>query len=98
MPAVFDRFDIATAHYAFNADYHGGQWSPEYRRLCRIGKYFDPGHGSHPPHLSSGSNCREIYLALERAWRQRNVAKIRAMAREHAIAARALGVDKGVGR
>lgn len=39
----FDRFDIISAHYAFACDYHNGQWSDLYRRLCRIGRYFTPG-------------------------------------------------------
>ncbi len=38
----WDRFDIVEAHYAFLADYHEGQWSDKYARLCRIGKYFRP--------------------------------------------------------
>lgn len=32
----FDRFDIVEAHYAFCCDYHGGQDSALYARLCRI--------------------------------------------------------------
>ena len=32
----FDRFDIVEAHYAFYSDYHEGQWSKKYERLCRI--------------------------------------------------------------
>ena len=39
----FDRFDIVSAHYAFCADYHGGQYSDLYAKLCRIGNYFRPG-------------------------------------------------------
>lgn len=39
----FDRYDIVSAHYAFCADYHGGQGSELYSRLSRIGDYFTPG-------------------------------------------------------
>lgn len=39
----FDRFDIVSAHYAFCADYHGGQGCELYHRLCRISGYFEPG-------------------------------------------------------
>ena len=38
----FDRFDIVSAHYAFCADYHEGQYSDLYAKLCRIGNYFTP--------------------------------------------------------
>ncbi len=41
----FDRFDIVSAHYAFCADYHGGQYSELYAKLGRIGNYFTPGMG-----------------------------------------------------
>ncbi len=37
---TWDRFDICEAWYVFASEYHGGQWSPEYRilgRLARIG-------------------------------------------------------------
>jgi hypothetical protein len=39
----FDRFDIVSAHYAFCCDYHEGQGSELYAKLCRIGNYFTPG-------------------------------------------------------
>lgn len=34
--ASYDRWDIVTAHYAYYSDYHGGQSSREYLRLCKI--------------------------------------------------------------
>jgi hypothetical protein len=37
---MFDRFDICEAYYLFAADWHRGQWSPEYAifgRLHRMG-------------------------------------------------------------
>jgi hypothetical protein len=38
----FDRFDIVSAHYTFACDYHGGQGSELYAKMCRIGNYFRP--------------------------------------------------------
>jgi hypothetical protein len=38
----WDRWDIVTAHYAYCTDWHSGQNSPEYVRLCRIRRYFKP--------------------------------------------------------
>jgi len=40
-----NRLDIIEAYYAFFTDYHSGQWSREYQRLCKIGTYFTPGAG-----------------------------------------------------
>ena len=34
--AYFDRFDICEAWYAFASDWHGGQWSEEYRIFSRL--------------------------------------------------------------
>lgn len=38
----YDRFDIVEAWYLALAHCHGGQWSPEYARLCRMARYFKP--------------------------------------------------------
>ncbi len=38
----WDRFDIVAAHYFFCSDFHSGQWSEKYEKLCRITKYFRP--------------------------------------------------------
>jgi|TARA_B100000965_G_C19414871_1_gene679411 hypothetical protein len=38
----FDRFDIIQAYYLFFVDYHEGQTSKKYTRLCKIGKYYKP--------------------------------------------------------
>lgn len=43
MGPCFDRWDIIEAHYAFYTDWHSGQSSREYRRLCRIRQYWRPG-------------------------------------------------------
>ena len=39
----FDRFDIVEAYYLALSECHGGQWSPEYARLCSMLRYFQPG-------------------------------------------------------
>lgn len=57
----FDRFDIVEAHYWYCVNYHDGQASALYARLCRIRRYFAPGHGHVGP---STANGREIYTAL----------------------------------
>lgn len=38
-----NRFDIVSAHYQFCVDYHSGQFSQLYKRMCRIMTYFNPG-------------------------------------------------------
>ena len=55
----FDRFDICEAYYLALSHCHGGQWSREYERLCKLSSYFRPS-----PFLSVESlneNAREIY-------------------------------------
>jgi hypothetical protein len=57
----FDRFDIAEAWYLALMHCHGGQWSREYARLCKLSKSFRPS-----PLLSVerlGENARAIYDA-----------------------------------
>lgn len=56
----FDRFDIVSAHYAFACDYHEGQWSELYKKLCRIGKYFNPS-AMWKGYDSLSDNGKEIY-------------------------------------
>jgi hypothetical protein len=60
---MFDRFDIVAAHYAFCSDYHSGQWSREYRRLCRIRRYYTPGHMFNGFN-SLSDNAKDIFNAL----------------------------------
>jgi len=38
----FDRFDIVESYYCFLVDYHEGQYSDRYKRLCHILTYFKP--------------------------------------------------------
>ena len=55
----FDRFDICEAYYLALSQCHGGQWSREYERLCKLSRIFKPS-----PYLSVESlsdNAREIY-------------------------------------
>lgn len=55
----FDRFDICEAYFLALSHCHGGKWSREYARLCKLMSYFKPS-----PMLSVDSlsdNAREIY-------------------------------------
>lgn len=38
----FDRFDICEAYFLAFYYYHGGQYSREYARLCKLYTYFKP--------------------------------------------------------
>lgn len=59
----FDRFDIVEAHYAFACDYHDGQSSYLYAKLCRISKYFTPSP-MFRGFESLSENAKEIYNNL----------------------------------
>jgi hypothetical protein len=55
----FDRFDICEAWYLALTECHGGQYSREYERLCKMQKHFKPS-----PFLSASrltDNGRMIY-------------------------------------
>lgn len=65
----WDRFDIVEAHYAFCCDYHGGQSSELYARLCRIGRYFKPSFGFRG-FASLTENGQAIYSQLVEKHRQ----------------------------
>lgn len=64
----WNRFDIVEAWYLALCHCHGGQWSPEYVRLCRLSRVFTPS-----PFLDVGNlsaNGRAIYdAACERLLR-----------------------------
>ena len=62
---MFDRFDIVAAHYFFCLNYHTGQRSVLYARLCRITERlrFRPAPNWHKPSDVS-ENCRRIYMDL----------------------------------
>jgi len=55
----FDRFDICEAYFLALSHCHGGQWSNEYSRLCKLMKYFRPSPMLSVETLSD--NAREIY-------------------------------------
>jgi len=59
---MWDRFDIVEAYYLAFRHCHGGQWSPEYHRLCKMLTYFKPGPWFCEATLSE--NGLEIYDAL----------------------------------
>jgi hypothetical protein len=55
----FDRYDICEAYFLALSHCHGGQWSREYERLCKLMQYFKPS-----PMLSVetlNENARIIY-------------------------------------
>jgi hypothetical protein len=58
----FDRFDICDAHYLFLSEWHEGQWSKKYRRLCNMGRFYKPSPGLRYEGLSN--NAKEIYDTL----------------------------------
>jgi len=57
----FHRFDIAEAYYLALSHCHGGQWSREYARLCKLSRKFKPSPMLDVETLSE--NGREIYEA-----------------------------------
>ena len=57
----FDRFDIVEAYYLALSHCHGGQWSKEYARLCKLSEYFRPAMGLDVESLTE--NGRAIYEA-----------------------------------
>ncbi len=58
----FDRYDIVSAYYLALSDCHTGQWSEEYRRLCKISSYFKAGHSLGLDSLTE--NGKTIYDAV----------------------------------
>lgn len=58
----FNKFDIIEAYYLAYTHCHGGQWSKEYARLCKMQTYFKPTMGLSFNSLSE--NGREIYIKL----------------------------------
>ncbi len=61
----YDRFDIIEAHYLFFAEYHEGQFSVKYRRLCKLLTYFNPSPIF--SYESMSDNAQNIYLTLSEA-------------------------------
>lgn len=56
---MIDRWDIVEGWYWFLTEYHGGQYSESYRRLCRLQEYYSPGHNHGVRGLTGGA--REVY-------------------------------------
>ena len=61
----YDRFDIAQAYYLFFVDYHEGQTSEKYKRLCKIEEYLKLSP-MFKGYLSLSENGKEIYNHLVR--------------------------------
>lgn len=59
----YDRFDIVEAHYVYLSDYHSGMTSPEYKRLSKLSRYFNPRY-SLSGFESLNQNAQAIYEAL----------------------------------
>lgn len=62
--STFNRFDIVTAHYVFNALWHEGQFSDKYKRLCGILEYYRPSPSGVDLDQPGQENARSIYLEL----------------------------------
>jgi hypothetical protein len=58
----FDRFDVCAAWYLWLTHNHGGQWSPEYERLCRLDGLYSPGLSEQRGELNE--NAQAIYDAI----------------------------------
>jgi hypothetical protein len=56
----YAEFDVAEALYWIGADFHSGQFSPEYRLLCAT--EFHPGRSANGP--ESGSLAELLYNEL----------------------------------
>lgn len=64
---MFDRYQIVLGHYHYYLAHHGGQWSREYTRLCKILRYFRPGLSEqYASCLDKGENelAKEVYNNL----------------------------------
>lgn len=56
-----DRFQIVLGHYVYYLECHGGQWSPEYARMCKITKYFTPGYRALCLDTEGNELAKEVY-------------------------------------
>lgn len=57
--AYFNKLDVCSAWYLWLSENHGGQWSEEYIRLCKVSSYFHPGLLFKYETMSE--NAKEIY-------------------------------------
>jgi hypothetical protein len=60
---MWNRFDIVEGHLLAYMHCHGGQWSPEYARMCKIRRYYKPGAGGLTEDTLT-ENGMEIYEAV----------------------------------
>ena len=58
------RFDVVIGHYMFYMLHHSGQWSPEYKRLCKICSYFRPSPLGIDLEADENFGAREVYNEL----------------------------------
>lgn len=65
----FDRFDICAAWYIFLSEYHEGQGSDKYKRLCKLLTYYTPAPSLRWSNLND--NERSIYDNLVRKEEER---------------------------
>lgn len=56
-----NRIDVIEGYFWFFTNYHGGQFSDMYARLCRISRYFTPGPFNMGP---STEGAQAVYDAL----------------------------------
>ncbi len=61
---MFDRFQIVLGHYVFYMLWHGGQGCPFYERMCRIERYFTPGHLALNLFSEGNEFALEVYKGL----------------------------------
>ena len=54
----YDRFDICEAWYLALSHCHAGAFSPSYKRLCKMQRYFKPGQYDW---RKLNNNARAIY-------------------------------------
>ena len=63
LSVYFDRLDILAAYWLYLSQYHEGQWSRSYERLCRLQRRFTPSPLWRGPR-DLPANAREIYRQL----------------------------------
>lgn len=61
--------ELIVGAYWHYANWHSGQWSPEYRALCALGNVFRPGMTNGP---EPGTSERDVCMALDRIARKAN--------------------------
>ena len=62
----FNRFDVLDAWYIYLSDNHRGQWSKEYKRLCKMLQYYQPARMLKRSRLNE--NAQAILERLEKQY------------------------------